>query len=248
MSILSIIVSIIFFSVVMFSMVREIKSQKNDNAISYNKVDNEKNHISSQNEEKKFYRKDKKLQKSSNSNQWLLWLLIVAAGLAVFGYFLYPIINTRFFPNKEKIIISNADSASTVNHETVTNNLEFSQTLDSVTNKKNALNPVISQPPAISTSSSKPETISSEFKPSTVVSSQKKGKYVLIIGSFTSQAAAQNHVKKVLTDGLTCEIIDAGNSRFRVSVASYDDLEEANRQANEMKSKPHCENIWVIKR
>jgi len=221
--------------------------------------------------------KKQKQLKSSSSNLWLLWLLIGAAGLALAGYFLYPIIDPVLFPKGTTIIVlgvepeadapatePETDSASATEPEVDTPNAELAQTLDEATDKKNALNPAVSQPPATSTSPSnqesvssetKPstvstvqESVSSESKPSTVASSQGKGRYVLIVGSFTTQSAAEIFCKKLQAEGITPEIIDAGDRRFRVSAASFDDLSEATKQAGQMKSKPHCEGVWVTRR
>ena len=197
-------------------------------------------------------KKKQKQLKSSSSNLWLLWLLIAAVGLGVAFYFLYPILDPILFPKGTTITVLNAepeeDYVSAAEPEEDTPNAELAQTLDDATDKKNALKPEVSQPQATSASPPNQTSVSSETKPSTVVPSQGEGKYVLIIASFTTQAAAEKHVRKVQADGLTCEIIDAGNQRFRVSVASFDVLSEATRQANLMKSKPHCENVWVIRR
>ena len=98
-----------------------------------------------------------------------------------------------------------------------------------------------------------PSTPKTEPKKETVTQQQPQGsvgqgKYVLIIASLTTHADAEKFGKKLTAKGINYEIIDAGNQRFRISVAGFDDKAEAVRQANQMKSKPYCENVWVAKR
>ena len=97
---------------------------------------------------------------------------------------------------------------------------------------------------------SKPDVVQQqpETKPVTQQQSVPQGKYVLIIESLSTQAAAEKFGRKLQAEGISYEIIDAGNQRFRISVASFDNLEEAKQQANLMKSRPYCEGVWVTKR
>ena len=139
-----------------------------------------------------------------------------------------------------------------------TPNTEIAQTLDVSTDKKNALNPENRQQttPVTSQTKSTPEPATSptpapEKKPVNVAPIQTKtgqGKYLLVVASLSTQSAAEKYVRKLQAEGFDCEIVDAGNQRFRVSVASFDSLDEATRQANQMKSRPYCEEVWVIRR
>jgi len=93
-----------------------------------------------------------------------------------------------------------------------------------------------------STTSTRPENVTS------LQSNTGRGKYLLVVSSLSTRSAAESHVKKLQAEGYNCEIVDAGEQRFRVSVASFDNLAEATRQANQMKSMPYCEGVWVVRR
>jgi hypothetical protein len=75
-----------------------------------------------------------------------------------------------------------------------------------------------------------------------------QGRYILIVESFSSYSEAEDYAKKLRFAGIACEIYDAGFKRFRVWIASFDDLNEAHNYARLMKSNPYCEKIWVSKR
>jgi len=206
------------------------------------------------------YKKPERQKKSSGSNLWVLWVLFAAVLVGVAGYIFYP----TLFPSFSKGTIvspiadtdTDTDSKDEAEPEEGTVNTELAKNLDNATDKKNALNPAGSKPAVSPTPSPspapKPSTpTSTESKPATVTQSQGNqgsGKYILIIGSFSSNSAAEKFGRKLQAEGIAYEIIDAGNQRFRISVASFDDWNEANRQANQMKSKPYCENIWVARR
>jgi hypothetical protein len=199
------------------------------------------------------YKKQQKQTKNNSSNLWVLWVLLVAGGLGVGGYFLYPMLSSMFVSQRTTIsAIEDADletsPVSADSTETDTPNIELAQTLDDATDKRNALNPESSRQTPASTQQAAPQAVSSASKPETVAPSQGSGKYVLIVGSFTTYSAADRHGKKMLAKGINYEIIDAGDRRFRISVAGFDDKNEAIRQANQLKSKPYCENVWVARR
>jgi hypothetical protein len=190
------------------------------------------------------------------SSLWVLWLILAVGAVGVAAYFVYPMFTS---PNTTLSTVVDTNNEAKPLHgdepEGDTPNTEVAQTLDDATDKKNALNPTGTQQAASSTSQSKPATEpatpKTEAKPATVAQSQGNaghGKYVLVIGSFTTRSLAETYGKKLQTAGINYEIIDAGKQRYRISVASFDDKAEAIRQANQMKSKPFCENVWVIRR
>jgi len=74
------------------------------------------------------------------------------------------------------------------------------------------------------------------------------GKYVLIISSLPSRSEAESFGKKLQAEGIAYEIIEAANQRYRISVASFDDRAEAQRQADQMKSRPYCKDVWIASR
>ena len=136
-------------------------------------------------------------------------------------------------------------------------NPEVEQTLDDATDKKKALDPVSTSQPVAQQEQPKPVTtqpkpVTTQAKPEPVSvpaqASTGRGKYVLVIGSFNSQSAAETYGKTLQSAGISYEIVDAGSQRFRISVASFDDKAEATRQANQMRSRPYCENVWVARR
>ena len=206
---------------------------------------------------------------TKNSNMWLLWVLIAAAGLCVAGYYFYPTIYSMLFSPSVTTITSIADEDQKTIHVTTDEtdenlpNTEIAQTIDDATDKKNALNPVNSQQTMPSTTSQTQSSTETKTPPAPVAESKSKpaparvtssqnttgqGKYLLVVASLTTRSAAEKHVRKLQAEGYECEIVDAGNQRFRVSVASYDSLSEATRQADQIRSKPYCEGVWVIRR
>ena len=213
-------------------------------------------------------KKQQKQKKTGNSGMWVLWVLIAAV---IVGAAIYFINSSSFFVKRTTTqVIVNAEAnqdttnVSSAKTEESTSNPELAQTLDESTNKKNALNPAGSPKSSTSTpksaspststlkSASTPTSTSqTKSSPASVASSHGNvgsGKYVLIIGSFTIQSNAVKFANKLQSEGINCEIVPGRNQMSWVSIASYDSLAEAQRQANQMKSKPYCENIWIARR
>jgi len=219
--------------------------------------------------------------KSTNSNLWVLWVLLAAAGLGFAAYYYFPTIYPMLFSPSQTTVVNFVDEEEEIfpvdtddadETDESMPNTEISQTLDEATDKKNALNPESNQQTATSTqqtqtpsssqTSSSSQTQSSpatattstpvtDTKPANVTPIQNntgRGKYLLVVASLTTRSAAEKHVRKLQAEGLECEIVDAGEQRFRVSVASFDNLAEAKQQANQMKSRPYCEGVWVVRR
>jgi cell division septation protein DedD len=221
-------------------------------------------------------KRQKQLKTGGSSNLWVLWFILAAGALGVGGYFAYPIVYPIVYPKFAAMFASNDTVLHAIvvppnneakplyagETEADTLNSEVALTLDDATDKKNALNPTGTAPPSTSPPQSKPATEPSTPKttepvtqktaePVTVAQSQGNagsGAYVLIIGSFTTYSAAEVYRKELQAAGINSEIVDAGSQRYRISVASFDNKAEAVRQANQMKSKPHCEKIWVARR
>jgi cell division septation protein DedD len=193
-----------------------------------------------------------KRQQSGGSSLWVLWVLLIAAALGVGGFFAYPIVSKHFSNNTKTnataIVEPETKSANTGDTEQDTPNPDVAEALDHTIEKKNALDPAIRQQ-TTSTPTREQTTAPSTSVPA--VQTQEGGKYVLIVGSFSKRSAAEALGRKLQAEGFTYEIIDAvakGDRWFRVSVAGFDDKAEAFRQANQMKPRPYCENIWVAKR
>jgi nucleoid DNA-binding protein len=221
--------------------------------------------------------KKKPAKSGSGFPMWILLVLIIVAGLGVGGYYFYPTLSpyidstfSAIFGEKKT---NNAQNESLTLAED-TPNQEVGQSLDEATEKKNALNPETDSPqaeqPSVSTppestppvaqpvTQSQPEstvakTESTVAKPDNRPATQSQGnfgqkRYLLIVGSFTTQTRAETFGSSLRNAGIEYEIIDFGNQRVRVAVAGYDDKTEAFNQANRFKTKPHCEDVWVAKR
>ena len=99
----------------------------------------------------------------------------------------------------------------------------------------------------------KPPVNESKSKPKPVTSSLPKvenGKFELIVVGVSKRESADAYIRKLETAGISAKIIKTtnnGNPWFRVSIGSYDNKNDADKQAEEMKSQPHCENVWVAK-
>ena len=180
--------------------------------------------------------KQPKGKKTNNSNLWVLWVLLIAAGLGVAGYFLYPKIGKSLNQGRPVAVVE-PKAEPTVETGENTPNAEVAQSLNEATDKKNALNPAGSQ-----------QTETAKSSAASAAQSQIKvgsGKWVLIAGSFKIQSNAERFVKTLQAEGFNCEIIFAKNQLHWVTIASYDTLAEAARQAEQIKSK---REVWVARR
>ena len=184
----------------------------------------------------------KKKKKSGSSYLWILLVLILAAALGVGGYFAYrhypQILSYIPFLNKEKEV----EVEPLFPDEAEADEDAIDDTIDDETDMKNALNPDASKPTTQSqTTYSQPTTT---YQSGNV----DNGRYVLIIASFSTNSAAERYVKRLQNEGLNCEVVYAGEQRYRVSVASFNSLSEAKRQAEQIKSRPHCSDLWIANR
>jgi len=201
--------------------------------------------------------KQPKEKKTGNSNLWVLWVFLIAVGLGVAGFYFSEI--SMFFTNNKILtkgrpvtVIAEPEANPEYADETDENipNAELSQTLDEATDKKNALNPAENQQTV--TSTSQPEvaatTSQTESKPEPVVQSRGNAgsdQWALIAGSFKIQSNAEAFQRTLRAEGFSTEIILARNQLYWVSIGSFDTLAEAQRQANQMKSK---REVWVAKK
>ena len=221
--------------------------------------------------------KKKKTSTASNGfPMWIVLVLVIAVGLSVGFYFAYPKISPYIdsaissITGAKKKDKTEQIAQKTTQPEENAPDSEVAQGLDEITDKKNALNPSGDQPtqtteqpvvrteqPATSPQAttqtpSQPKT----SQPATSVSSQNsatprtigQGKYLLIAGSYSTQAHAEKFGNLLQKAGINYEIIDYGGGRVRVAVGSYNDKTEAFNQISSFKSKPHCENVWVLRR
>ena len=182
-------------------------------------------------------------KKTGISNLLIFLIAIVAASVG--GFFLYPVMHPTVdqmdLPNNA-IITTIEDKNPTKADETKEDSLnsKTSQTPNDSLENKNTQSPEVI-----------PSTTEIKSQPETVTQSRRsfgQGKYVLIVGSFNTQTEAEQHAKKLQAAGIDHEIINIGNKLFRISIAGFDDKNEAERYANQMKSKPYCKNVWVARR
>lgn len=208
--------------------------------------------------------KQKKIDTSSNGfPMWVLLVLLIAGGLGVGFYFLYP----KLSPYVDSAISSIKDGGtdqviseeqtSAPLPETTTampENPEVAQALDQSTDKKNALNPAEETSksgtdfPASATNKPVAMQPAQSGTAASTRGSVGQGKYVLVVGSFTTQTRAEKFGKLLQNAGINYEIIDFGNERVRVAVTSSNDKTEALRQVEQFKSKPHCQGVWIAVR
>ena len=138
---------------------------------------------------------------------------------------------------------------------------------DETTDMRNALNPDDGQTSQTATTPSTPATTPSTpattpstpaTRPSTPATTPAatqpvaavqsgSGRWIAIIGSFSTRAAAEAFVRQVqASDGLNCEIIDAGNARFRVSAGRFETEAQANDFANQIRPTRQGQ-VWVTR-
>jgi len=208
-------------------------------------------------------KKQKQKTSANSSNMWVLWVLLAAAGLGLAGYYFYPKIYLKFFTPKTTITSLVELQSETIplvadEMEESTSNAELSQTLDDATDKKVALKPEGTQPtespasksPSTPATTTRPATETKPAQPAQMQTTAGQGRYVLIVASFRARSEAERFGRR-LPEGLSFEIIPAmvnGAQWNRVSVGSYNTLEEATRQAGQIRSKPNCQDVWVAKR
>ena len=105
----------------------------------------------------------------------------------------------------------------------------------------------IEAPPVETTAPTpQPVAVQTQPPPQTVYQPQAnagRGTWTVIIGSFSTHQMAEIFARTVLAeDGINCEIIDAGNRRYRVSAGRFETAAEAIRLANQIRPK---RQVWV---
>jgi cell division protein FtsN len=183
-------------------------------------------------------------KEKSGSKLWILLLLLFIA-IGVGGYFAYPKI-----AQLAKKTDSNQVEMPVEEPEPIADAFDDEEpTADDPTDISNALNPDVSQQTTTSTPQTQTQTTTAPAATSQSFSSSAgSGRYLVIVGSFTTNAAAERYAKRLQTQGLNCEVIDAGNQRFRVSAASYNTWAEAAQVIDEMKSRLNRDDVWVVRR
>ena len=210
----------------------------------------------------------KERSKSSGSAKKVIWLLLIAVLLGVGGYFGYPIAAPYITSLMKPTEVAEEPAAMPESvyddemYDPEPIDDEFSQTLDDSTDIRNALSlddnrqqettPVQESEPQ-SQPQTQPQQPQSITPVATAPVSQPQssgigqGRFVVVVGSFTTRQAAENYMTRMQSDGFNCEIVDAGNQRFRVSIASFDNWTEAQRHSEQMSSRFNGE-IWATRR
>ena len=85
-----------------------------------------------------------------------------------------------------------------------------------------------------------------------IISQTISGNYFVIVASLPTYAEAERHINMLQrrATGHSFEIIDAGNQRFRISAGSFDDLAEAQRQMEQIRTmawSPRDIWIWIVR-
>ena len=190
--------------------------------------------------------KPPRAKKTGNSNLWVLWVLLVAAVLCAAGYYFYPQINieiNKFITKGRSVAViaePEAKPENTGETDEDTPNAEVAQTLDEATDKKNALNPAGNQQTEAARPPSTPSTPVTQSQ-----GSVGSGNWALVAGAFRIQSNAEAFQKTLQAEGFTTEIIFTKNQLYWVSIGSFDTLAEAQRQANQVRSK---HDVWVARR
>lgn len=208
--------------------------------------------------------KQKKVDISSNGfPMWVLLVLLIAGGLGVGSYFLYPKLSPYVDSAISSIkgggtdqVIPEKQTSISLPGKTMDmpENPDVAQALDQSADKKNALNPAEgtsksgTSSPASATNKPVTPQPAQSGPAAPAQGSVGQGKYVLVVGSFSTQTRAEKFGKLLQNAGINYEIIDFGNKRVRVAVTSSNDKTEALRQVGQFKSKPHCQNVWIAVR
>lgn len=86
-------------------------------------------------------------------------------------------------------------------------------------------------------------------KPNTTQgSAMSTGKYIVVVGSFESRKNADAYVAKLTQSGYKAGVHETWNEFFRVYVDAYDDIKEATKVADSLRSTGDFNGCWVAKR
>jgi nucleoid DNA-binding protein len=180
-----------------------------------------------------------KTQKSSSGSSaaWIIIIIIIIAAGAG-GYFLYP----KYFGKEKAPVVAQAPVEEPAQTPSDADTLE--QSLDDSTQAQNALNP-------------EPENTQVETKPTPKATPARKstaaqgnignGKFIVVVGSFSTFNRAQNYGKQIASTGEPFEILDYGEGLVRVGVASFDNLAAAKDKVISLQSNRYCDEAWIFK-
>jgi nucleoid DNA-binding protein len=192
---------------------------------------------------------------------WVVVIVLVIAGLGAGAYWYYT--------TQIKTALPIADQPTAVQ----TDSSAIAQGLDRSADAKNALNPEAEtntqpepspsetqpsvQPASSSPTVTAPASTPPAAQPKTPRQAQPKtqpaysqgdigqGRYIVIVGSFSSRSRAESFAKRVNGTGENCEILAYGEKLIRVGVASYNDLKSATNKMESLRSNRYCNEAWV---
>jgi cell division protein FtsN len=172
-------------------------------------------------------------------------VLLIAGGIGVAAYLVYPkIVGKNDVPQVAlappvEPVATPADTLENQDAQGVVDDAE----------KKNALNPepdYVAEPETPQPAVVQP--VQQQQSSGGTKGSVGRGPFVVIVGSFTTQSRAETYGAMVGRTGVNYEVIDFGNGRVRVAVASYDDLSTARKHVITLQTNPYCNEAWVLRR
>jgi hypothetical protein len=176
---------------------------------------------------------------------------LLIAVLGVGGYFVYPIALSFI-----QSIVSKSDKEQPVEpmfaDETDTDMFddEF-EPVDDDEDGRNLLNPdapAATQPQAAVSQPTVTQPAVTQPTVSQPATTNVSGNFLIIVASLPTHAEAERQVNMLQrrAQGHSFEIIDAGNNRFRISAGSFDNLAEAQRQMEQIRTLPWSpRDIWI---
>ena len=87
-----------------------------------------------------------------------------------------------------------------------------------------------------------------EARPAAVVAPppSRTGQWLVIIGSFQTRTAAERYIRQIQGEGLNCEIVDAGQQRFRVSAGRFDSIRQAINLQEQLRPARNGQ-VWIAR-
>jgi cell division protein FtsN len=202
---------------------------------------------------------------------WVVVVLLLVGALGAGAYYLYPKLSVLY----SKWQTVQTEPKPVISEQPVPEKTVAQQSTDPATDPKNALNPqtdtnsegtetlpVTQQEPPQQEPLQQEQTqqeqtqqpvaqpVQSSPPPqqTTATKSIGNGRYVVVVGSFSSVRRAENYGKLVGSTGSNYEVINFGNGKVRVVVADYNSLEEARNNLSAIQATPYCQGAWILRR
>jgi nucleoid DNA-binding protein len=176
---------------------------------------------------------------------WVIVIILVMAGAGGGGYWYYTSSKTALPPTAQPSVPPTDAS--------------IAEELDRSADAQNALNPEPETDVQPKTETPVPVAVESQPapQPKTIRKAPSEsapalqdnigqGKYIVVVGSFSSHSRAESFARQVTGTGETCEVLTYGRNLIRVAVGSYDDLESAKNKVESLRSNRYCREAWVF--